>query len=90
MKVKVRGRYWNLLFTDQGLAEGQQGECQAPHLRGKTIKVRPDMSPLEELDTTIHELLHAGLWDLDEEVVEELASDLARILRKLGYRRVDL
>lgn len=90
MKVKVRGRYWNLRFTAEGLGPKKQGECQAPDVKGKTIKVRPGMSPLEELDTTIHELLHAGLWDLDEEVIEEMGSDLARILRKLGYRRVDI
>jgi hypothetical protein len=30
-------------------------------------------------------VLHAGLWDLKEDAVDELASDIERILTKLGY-----
>lgn len=50
------------------------------------VDVRMDQEELRFLDATIHELTHAGLWDLDEEVVEEFAADLAGILYKLGWR----
>ncbi len=39
------------------------------------------------MNTIIHEVLHAGHWDLKEDAVEELANDIERILTKLGYEK---
>jgi len=88
MKVKVRGKFWNLVFTAKGLPENTRGLCDPPTAKNKTIRIEPGQTPLLELDTIIHELIHAGLWDLDEEAVEELATDITVILDRLGYRRI--
>lgn len=74
-------------------------EAQTRHveeLRGLCIRddTRREILILEgqrgqkELDTTIHEMLHACQWDLSEEAVEEIACDMAAALWRGGWRRV--
>jgi hypothetical protein len=66
------------------------------YLRGKAVgwayhdgKVLIDdrLTGQKRLDTEIHEFLHCAYPDLSEEAVDITASDLARILYGLGYRR---
>ncbi len=58
--------------------------------RIKAIKIDKDLKDLEMLDTICHECgLHANFPFLKEEVVEQAASDLARLLWRLGYRKID-
>ena len=46
------------------------------------------MKPRAELETLIHECLHAGQWyQLPEEWVEQMGHDLARIIIRLGWRK---
>ena len=89
MKVRLRGKYWDFSFTSEGLDEDQDGECESPSTKHKKIKVRPDLG-VDELRIILHELLHGCLWDLDEEAIDETSTDIDRVLRNLGYRRVDL
>lgn len=64
------------------------GECDAPNKKHKSIRLRKRLSsPKVELENWLHETLHACLWDLDEEAIEETAEDISRFLWKLGYRR---
>jgi hypothetical protein len=62
------------------------GDCNADK---KTIRVAKGMSSELELDTVIHECLHAAGWHIDEEFVGRFATDVARILADLGYVRTD-
>jgi hypothetical protein len=39
------------------------------------------------MDSIIHEVLHAALWDLDEEAVHTTANAISEALWKLGYRK---
>lgn len=66
-----------------------RGLCDAPSTKGKTIKIAKHLEGEERLEVLIHEMLHAGLWDLAEEAVAELAKDLARELTRLGYEQQD-
>jgi hypothetical protein len=59
------------------------GKCDPPTLTGKTITLDTQGTPLELLDTAIHEGLHAALWDLSEDVIEEVATDIARFIARL-------
>jgi hypothetical protein len=36
------------------------------------------------IEALLHEMLHAGHWDLDEAAVDETARDMAKILAKCG------
>ena len=84
MRVKVGNKYWNLLFTE--LDEETGGECDSPDTNGKQIRIATDLQKQDELEVIIHELLHAADWSKDEEWVEVIADDIARILWKLGWR----
>ena len=79
-----RGKRW--LIRWRKLPGAQEGECESPASQGKMIKVDPRTTKLRLLDTLIHEGLHACMWDLDEEAVHESASDIAKLLWRLGYR----
>ena len=81
MRHKIRGKIWTLEYVRR-LPEGARGSCDAPTRPDKKIKIKQSLRGLIKLDTIIHEGLHAGLWDLDEEAVTELASDLARMIWK--------
>jgi len=71
------------------LAADTKGEADSPDKAGPEIRVRRGERDLMLLDTLIHEGLHACLWDMDDEAVTATASDIARLLWRLGYRRQD-
>jgi hypothetical protein len=53
-----------------------------------TIGIKDGLTEFEELDTTIHEALHAAYPDLSEEAIDETATDLARLLLARGFGRI--
>jgi hypothetical protein len=84
MRIKIGGKYWNLVFTE--LDEETGGECDSPDTNGKEIRIATDIKNQDELEIIIHELLHAADWSKDEEWVEVIADDIARTLWKLGWK----
>ena len=64
------------------------GRCEHPGAKHKAIHLDPDLDGRLAMDTAIHEALHACFWWLSEEVVEKVATDIARFLWRLGYRQV--
>lgn len=95
---RIRGRLWQLIFTTlQGDADGwcdpdravPRSEFVRPQearTRLPRVIVHDQLEPQQELEITIHEMLHSGLWDIGEEAVAELAEDIARGLWKRGWR----
>jgi len=83
-----RGRRYRIKTISPSRApKGIDGLCESPSEPGKTITVvihKDD--PLTTLRNIIHESLHACLWDLDEDAVDETANDIASLLNRLGYR----
>ena len=89
MKVRIRRKFWELVYEE--LPDDEWGSCDPPEFKGKKVKISTKVPKGEtELDTIIHEVMHACYFDLAEEAVDESASDLARILWRLGYRKVEL
>lgn len=102
MRVKILGRTWKLVMVPRGesfvvykgndddrtFSKTDRGLTEAPHIKGKRILIRENMSQLDELDTTLHEGLHAADWSKDEEWIEEAAHDIARLLWRMGWRKV--
>lgn len=85
MRIKIGNKYWNLIFTE--LDEETGGECDSPDTNGKEIRIATDLKKQDELEIIIHELLHAADWSKDEEWVEVIADDIARVLSKLGWKK---
>ena len=56
------------------------GDCESPHAIGKTIRVDDRLKGRELLETLLHEMLHAADWHKQEEWVERVSADIARVL----------
>lgn len=91
--IIIRGSRWRLVRTRRGMEpsekypKGLWGYCKTNGKGGGTIAVRPSedfKNRQAELDTLIHEMMHAAHWDLAEEAVHETARDLAAALVKAG------
>jgi hypothetical protein len=82
--LTFRGKRWRIGKLRR---KGELGGCESPHIAGREIDVPIGGKTLRDLDTTIHEAIHACLWDLDEEAVIETASDIATALWRLGWRK---
>lgn len=63
------------------------GACDHPEKPAKRIRIVRGQEPREELDTIIHECLHATDWHKDEAWVTEVSTDIAAVLWKLGWRK---
>ena len=86
MKIEIRGEEWQL-FRRKAIfynGEDHDGFCL---FDSKTLLVHNDVKGREELETYVHELLHACQTDLSEEAVTDTAHSLASALWKVGYRR---
>jgi len=80
--VRIRGSKWRIRFVPN------LGDCEGVcHKPSRTIRIALGYPEDRTLDSVIHEVLHAALWDLDEEAVSETANSIAQALWKLGYRR---
>jgi hypothetical protein len=64
------------------LKNGDRGECDPPTKKNKQIRILKRLKGEELLEVRIHEIIHAGLWDIDEDAVAELSRDAARAIWK--------
>lgn len=87
MRVTILGKRW-LLKRVVTLGDAD-GSCDPPDQKNKAIKILNSLRGKDELETYIHESLHAAGWHLSEEYVEQYANDLANLLWRLGYRKND-
>lgn len=88
-EVYARGKRYSIKFVEAMTdADGTElrGLCDPPDKpTHRTIRLIRGQTPEGLLDSVIHEMLHACLWDLDESAVLEIASDIAKALTKIGY-----
>lgn len=102
-RARIRGEWYSIRLVpqsvlDEEIAGVEDDEAQTGHtesLRGLCIRsddrreilVLDGQRGRDELDTLIHEMTHAAQWDLGEEAVEEIGTDLASALWRMGWRR---
>ena len=82
MRCRLRGKYYRLKFAK--LERPLLGLCDWDK---RTITICNQLDGELELDVIIHELLHACQPDQNEEAIDRTATDIARVLTRLGYRR---
>lgn len=80
--VRIRNQRWRIRFVPN--LGDCEGVCDKP---ARTIRIALGYPDEQTMDSVIHEVLHAALWDLDEEAVEETANAVSSALAKLGWRR---
>ena len=87
--VNVVGKRWGFRFVPAPDKDDKEcrGYCESPDKKNKEIVIKENLPPKEELDTILHELLHAADWSKDEEWVEQVGTDIAKILWRLGWRK---
>jgi len=85
VRVTARGKVWQLVYTSK-LPKDVDGECDAPWVKKKQIRIRKDMTEQRLLDAYVHEVTHASLWDLGEGPVASLANAVAHELWNDGLR----
>lgn len=63
------------------------GICDDPTGVNCKIKIDRNLRGMKELEITVHEMLHACFWDIDEKVIKEVGNDISQALWKFGYRK---
>ena len=89
MHVTILGKRYEVRFVPY-LGKNTLGNCEDPNEPGRVIRIRKGLSEKQTLDTTIHEILHASDWTKSEEWIEAVATDLTKILWRLGYRKTNV
>jgi len=87
MRHKFHNKQYNINFVPPSQIKKLDGDCDAPHICGKTIRIAKGLPEERQLTVLIHESLHACNWTLDEEWVTKSAEDISALLRRLGWRR---
>ena len=85
-KVTINGVEYTIRFTHM---RKDHGSCDNPYQElNPEILIHNKLSEIEELETTIHEILHALNFKMfSEEWVYESASDITQALYRLGWRK---
>lgn len=85
-KIRLGSRIWFFRFVkSKEISSDAYGDSDSA-LAHPQIRVRQALRGQTMLDVIIHEGLHASRPELAEEAVTETASDIARLLWKVGYR----
>lgn len=85
--VKLMGRTWRLRYVPK--LSGRWGDCDDPAEKHRTIRISREARGLKELEVLIHELSHGCNWvQASEEFITQSARDIARVLWRLGYRKI--
>lgn len=80
--VTIRGQRWRLRFVPN--LGDKDGECE---YGTRVIRIALGQSEVNELDTVIHEILHAAYPDLKEEAIARTSEGISGVLWRLGWRK---
>lgn len=81
-QVRIRGQRWKIRFVPN--LGDKAGECDYGL---RILRVAQGQSEADELDTVIHEVLHAAHPDLEEAAIGETGEAIAKVLWRLGWRK---
>lgn len=84
IKVTIGEDEWTIRFSREDLGLDQWGVC-APGM--KLIVVEPTLRGTLLVDTVVHEILHACLWNINEEAISATAGVLTQVLVDAGFMK---
>lgn len=88
--VTIRGKRYRFLIKKNLIrCSKAHGLTDPPTKKGKSVTIDPDQTPKEMLATLIDEFIHCAVWELDNDVVDEISDSLAHALWRCGLRFVD-
>ena len=91
LKVKIGEKTWYIRFVkSKDIQSDRYGDCGYARNGTPIIRVRRALRGKIELNTLVHEVLHATSAgaSLSEESVKAMADDIERVLWRRGYRRI--
>lgn len=80
--VTVRGQRWRMRFVPN--LGDKAGECD---YGSRILRIAQGQPEAEELDTVVHEILHAAYPDIEEDAIGETGEAIAKALWRLGWRK---
>ncbi len=83
--IVLRGK--RFAFKKSGNLKKLYGYCTSPLDTNRAIIIDKNLKGQQELDTIIHEMLHACFWDVGEDAIGEAASDIAKALWRMGFKK---
>lgn len=84
-----KGVEFEILFRKPDKRNGEcDGLCYGGGPDPGKIFIKPGMSAKRELNTVVHEILHAFFWDKSEHDVDRCASVISNYLSKSGWRKL--
>ena len=84
--VTIRGKRYN--FVVKKLKQGR-GMTEHPATKNKTVYVDSRERGKDLLATLIDEFIHCAMWEIENEVVDEISDDIADALWRCGVRFAD-
>lgn len=87
MKVK-KTIYKKIPKSENALGLAYNDRIKDPKKKVGTIEIEKNQTPLNILDTEVHEFIHMTYPEIPEESVLKMGSRISRYLFKLGYRKV--
>jgi len=81
----LRGKKFKVVFKAP-TSKNNMATCD--YANGE-LRVSPSVKGVDKLDCLIHESMHGCLPDLVDDAVNESATSIAKMLWKLGYRRIE-
>lgn len=83
--ITLLGKRWRLVI--EPMRGDYDGLCSDPHEPNRTIHIHSGLSDEEFLRVFLHETHHGGDWPKCEEWVDQISTDQARELIRLGFHR---
>ncbi len=91
MKHNLNGNRYEIVYVDELIDEDKEecyGLCDAPTEPNKKIRIKRGLPSDMLLNVALHECLHGCLWCLSEDTVEQVATDLSKMLiKELGIEK---
>jgi len=88
-RLSVRGKRFKIVDSAKKNGCELLGYCTNHSLGDAEIMIPIEGDEKDDLIVIIHEILHAALWDLSEETVEETSVDIGEALWRLKWRKED-
>jgi hypothetical protein len=84
--ITIRGKRYK--FIVKKLREGR-GMTEHPDTKDKAVYIDSRERGKDLLATLIDELIHCAMWEIENEVVDEISDDMADALWRCGLRFTD-
>ena len=81
--VTIRGRRYRFVVKKLRFARGL---TEPPDSKNKTVYIDSREKGKELLATLLDEFIHCAMWELENDVVDEISDDLADALWRCGLR----